>query len=103
MLQADIGCHDLRLDAHDNVKLFAFASSSIDGSKVSVMSVTSDEGFRRSPGDSNCDPDYGEVRIVDELFALGSTIYEIWTTRKLHQKEGSYKDVEEYCNEEKGL
>ena len=78
VLQGDIGCHNLLLDNDDNVKLCDFAGSSIDGSDPYV---DCGKGFRRPTGD----PD--KINISDELFALGSAIYEIWTTRKPYQEE----------------
>jgi len=78
VLQGDIGCHNLLLDNDDNVKLCDFAGSSIDGSKPYVGYC---KGFRRPTED----PD--KISIGDELFALGSTIYEIWTTRRPYQEE----------------
>jgi serine/threonine protein kinase len=91
VLQGDIGCHNLLLDNDDNVKLCDFAGSSLDGSNPYVGCG---KGFRR-PSE---DPD--RISMSDELFALGSTIYEIWTTRKPYQEEPD-DIVDEYFRNEK--
>ena len=91
MLQGDIGCHNLLLDNDDNVKLCDFAGSSIDGSKPYVGYG---KGFKRP----TADPD--KINIDDELFALGSTIYEIWTTRRPYQEEPDDAVDEHFRNQQ---
>lgn len=90
VFQGDVGCHNLLLDARDNVKICDFGGSFIDGSKLRCGAGT---GFQRPPEDSEMDA----VSVQDEVFALGSTIYEIWTTRKPYQNdsqwEGGYYSV----------
>lgn len=78
VLQADVGCHNLLLDQHDNVKLCDFAGSSIDGKPATVCYQLRSQSAI----------DTGQtVTVQSELFALGSTIYEIWTSRQPYQDE----------------
>ncbi|KAF2253831.1 kinase-like protein [Trematosphaeria pertusa] len=78
VLQSDIGCQNLLLDENDNIKLCDFGGSSIDGSKPLCSPGT---GFQRPTEDEDT------INIRDELFALGSTIYEIWTSKKPYQDD----------------
>lgn len=84
ILHTDIGCHNLLLDQHNNLKLCDFAGSSIDGEEPTVCC-----DVRYQPYTD--DPTY-PVTIRTELFALGSTLYEIWTGRKPYQDK-SDEDV----------
>ena len=73
ILQVDIGPHNVLLDWNENVKLSDFAGSSIDGSAPSVLPSAHSE----HPGMPTTEPS-----LLSEIFALGSTIYEIETTRQ---------------------
>lgn len=86
VFQSDIGCHNLLLDEDDNIKLCDFGGSSIDGSEALYGPGT---GFQRPTEDGTT------ISVKDELFALGSTIYEIWTSRKPYQNN-SQCDPEYY-------
>ncbi|EXJ86774.1 hypothetical protein A1O3_03728 [Capronia epimyces CBS 606.96] len=70
VIQADLTCINLLLDRDGNLKFCDFAGSSIDGSTALVMP---DTDFERP------DMDYKVPSIQDDLFQLGSVIYEIWT------------------------
>lgn len=77
VLQADIGCHNLLLDVNDDLKFCDFAGSSIDGEDGLV-------GYE-SGSQYPCEPGKSEITVKAELFALGSTLYEISTTMKPYQ------------------
>lgn len=74
--QSDISCNNFLLDYEDNVKICDFAGSQIDGGEFFGCSNPSADGpdprWNWKPGD-------GPIPIANELFALGSVIYEIWT------------------------
>ena len=86
VLQADISGGNLLLDKNNDLVLCDFAGSSIDGSKSTVAHGTR---FERPYKDWDMPP-----TVAEELFALGSMIYEIWTTRQ------PYEDEEESMVEE---
>ncbi|RMJ28657.1 hypothetical protein PHISP_00514 [Aspergillus sp. HF37] len=73
VLQVDVGPHNVLLDRDDNAKLSDFARSSIDGSCRLVC-----------PGRRAEHPDIpaGAPSVRSEIFALGSTLYELETTRQ---------------------
>jgi serine/threonine protein kinase len=73
VLQVDVGPHNVLLDWDDNAKLSDFAGSSIDGSRRLVC-----------PGRRAEHPDIpaGAPSVRSEIFALGSTLYELETTRQ---------------------
>jgi len=76
---ADLGGRNILLDSSRNVRLCDFAGSAIDDEKATVWA---DEGYRH--------PDDQEMEgstIRAELHALGSTIYELITSQKPHEKE----------------
>jgi hypothetical protein len=83
ILQGDIGCHNLLLDEDDNVKLCDFGGSSIDGSEPLCAAGA---GFQLPMDDPHT------FTVKDDLFALGSTIYEIWTSKKPYQNH-DYRTV----------
>lgn len=64
---------------NDDIVLCDFARSSIDGCESSVAHGTR---FERPYKNFDSPP-----TIADELFALGSMIYEIWTTRQPYKDE----------------
>ena len=68
VLQADIGCHNLLLDKNDNLKFCDFGGSSIDGEAPTVRHE------RRGRH-----PTIEGPNLATELFALGTTLYEIST------------------------
>jgi serine/threonine protein kinase len=73
VLHGDLSCHNVFLDGGLNVKLGDFAGSAIDGLPALVCYETSHE----LPGQ--------DISITTELFALGSTIYEIMTGSKPYE------------------
>jgi serine/threonine protein kinase len=84
ILHTDIGCHSLLLDQYSDLKLCDFAGSSIDGEDRTVCC-----DVRYQP--CTDDPTY-PVTIRTEMFALGSTLYEMWTGHKPYQDQ-SDEDV----------
>ncbi|KAF2245247.1 kinase-like protein [Trematosphaeria pertusa] len=68
VIHGDVTCHNISLDDSQNAKLFDFGGSSIDGSEPLIVVTAS----HRWPGNDD------KSTQVD-LFALGSTLYEIWT------------------------
>ncbi|KMU81587.1 hypothetical protein DIZ76_010018 [Coccidioides immitis] len=83
VLQGDIGCYNMLLDDEDNLKLCDFAGSSIDGSPTTVLHGTRSQLWVESEIPSN---DNAPPTIACELFALGSAIHEIWTTRQPYEE-----------------
>ena len=75
VLQADIGCHNLLLDKNDDLKLCDFGGASIDGEKSTVCYE------RRSRH-----PTIQGPNVATELFALGSTLYEMSTAEPPYSK-----------------
>jgi len=75
ILQGDIGCHNLLLDKNDDLKYCDFAGSSIDGQEAWVCYET------RSQRPYAYASSQDETNIPSEIFALGTTLYEISTTR----------------------
>ncbi|KAH8696940.1 kinase-like domain-containing protein [Phaeosphaeriaceae sp. PMI808] len=73
VLQVDIGAHNALLDWDENVKLSDFAGSSIDGSTPTVLPS-------RKSQNPNLPEDAPSVQ--SEIFALGSMLYEVVTTRQ---------------------
>ena len=81
ILQVDIGAHNALLDWEDNLKLCDFAGSSIDGSTPTVFPS------RKSQNPNIPD---GEPSVQSEIFALGSMLYEVETTKQpYHDKSDS--------------
>jgi serine/threonine protein kinase len=84
--QVDIGGHNVLLDWNDNAKLCDFAGASIDGSSPSIY-----------PGTRFFKPGMKLPSIEAEIFALGSLIYEIETTKPpYHDKDD--REVEALFN-----
>ncbi|KAI9835262.1 MAG: hypothetical protein M1819_002406 [Sarea resinae] len=83
VLQIDIGCHNLLVDPHDDVKFCDFAGSSIDGQEAMVAY----DARTRYPHDD-------EVSIRSEIFALGSVLYEISTAQRPHHDKASGDKVQ---------
>lgn len=73
VLHGDISCNNVLLDGELNAKLGDFAGSSIDGNDPLICYETSHEQPEIS--------DRG-ISVTSELFALGSTFYEIMTGSK---------------------
>lgn len=80
VFQVDIGAHDM-LDWGENVKLSDFAGSSIDGSEPLILPSVHSE----HPSCPSTTPS-----VQSELFALGSTLYEIETTRQPYYDQDDY-------------
>lgn len=78
VLQADIGCHNLLLDKNDDLKLCDFGGASIDGEKPTVCYE------RRSQHPNIEGPD-----VATEIFALGTTLYEMSTAKPPYSKINS--------------
>jgi serine/threonine protein kinase len=90
-LHGDISCNNVLLDEGLNAKLGDFAGSSMDGQDPLICYETSHEY-----------PEIVGISTESELFALGSTFYEIMTGSKLYKelsdteithayKEGNYQ------------
>lgn len=91
VLQVDIGTHNMLLDWHENMKLADFAGASIGGSEPSIVSGTRAE----HPSFPSSKPS-----IQTEIFALGSTLYEIETTHSpYHDKMDHETPVNSYSAE----
>lgn len=73
VMQVEIGAHNILLDWDENAKLSDFAGSSLDGSKPMVFPNAQSE---------HLDMPTASPSVQSELFALGSTLYEIETTYK---------------------
>lgn len=71
VLNGDISCNNVLLDEELNAKLCDFAGSSIDGQDPLICYETSHEH-----------PEITDISVRSELFALGSTFYEIMTGSK---------------------
>lgn len=71
MLQVDIGPHNILLDQNNDARLSNFAGSSIDGSDPEVL-----------PSHHSQHPCIRIPSVQSEIFALGSTFYEIETTKQ---------------------
>lgn len=76
ILQGDIGCHNMLLDKNDDLKYCDFAGSSIDGQEAWVCYETRSQ----RPSDAHANSQ-DETTIPSELFALGTTLFELSTTR----------------------
>ena len=87
VLQGDISIGNILLDKQDNLVFCDFGGSSIDGSEASVLC-----GTRFQRPHSSSDP---ALSVKDEIFALGSLIYTIWTTHQPYHEEDE-RTVERY-------
>ncbi|KAF2241429.1 kinase-like protein [Trematosphaeria pertusa] len=77
VIHGDLTCHNISLDDNQNAKLLDFGGSSLDGSEPLIAATNS----HMWPGDDNKSPQV-------DIFALGSTLYEIWTGKPpFHQLE----------------
>ena len=91
VLQGDIGCHNLLLDGDDHIKYCDFAGSSIDGEEAWVCCETR----------SQRPPDLGEIpedgtTVSSEILALGTTLYEISTTRPPYANDSEATIIESF-------
>lgn len=75
VIHGDLTCGNIALDDSLHAKLFDFGGSSLDGSEPLVAVTAS----HRCPG-----VDFKSTRV--DLFALGSTLYEIWTGKPPYQE-----------------
>ncbi|KAL1636214.1 hypothetical protein SLS56_001193 [Neofusicoccum ribis] len=85
VLQVDVGPHNVLLDWDENAKLSEFAGSSINGSKPLV-----------APSEHSEHPDFPAATpsVQSEMFALGSTLYEVETTRQPYHDRAE-KEIQE--------
>ncbi|KIW14422.1 hypothetical protein PV08_07205 [Exophiala spinifera] len=70
VIKANLNCHTLFMDNQGNIKLYDFTGSSIDGS---MPLERPDPGFVRPGADAT------RADVQDNLFALGSIMYQITT------------------------
>jgi len=91
IIQGDVGCHNMLLDANGTLKVADFAGSSVEGCRF-PPSVDYDVGSKL--------PDETEPTIRSDTFALGSTIYEMMT-HKAPYKERSYTEVQRLFKQQK--
>lgn len=82
VIHADLTCGNISLDENLHAKLLDFSGSSLDGSEPSVVVTAS----HKCPG-----ADLKSTRA--DLFALGSTLYEIWTGKPPYFELG-LKEIE---------
>ena len=68
IIQGDVGCHNMLVTIHDDIRVCDFAGSSVQGSKASVT---------YEPGSSM--PNLVKPTIQSDIFALGSAMYEMST------------------------
>jgi serine/threonine protein kinase len=85
VFQVDIGPHNVLLDWAEDVKLSDFAGASIDGSPPSVLP---------SPHSEHPNMQGKNPSVQSEIFALGSALYEVETTRQPYHDK-SDEDIEE--------
>lgn len=85
VLHGDISCNNILLDESLNAKLADFAGSSMDGQEPLICYETSHEH-----------PDITGISRASELFALGSTFYEIMTGCKPHKELSDAEIVHAY-------
>lgn len=73
IVHADVGCHNMLLDANDNVKISDFSGSGIYKKQKGYLSaLVIYDNRSRKPGTS-------EATAETDIFALGSAIYELAT------------------------
>lgn len=72
-MQVDIGAHNALLDWDENVKLSDFAGSSIDGSSPTVFPSRKSQNLNLAED---------KPSVQSEIFALGSMLYEVETTKQ---------------------
>ncbi|KZF20451.1 kinase-like protein [Xylona heveae TC161] len=89
VVQGDLGCHNILLDKDDNLKLTDFAGSAYDGNRPIV-------GPERR---SRTEP-FHYATVETEIFALGSVIYEIWTTNAPYRDETDEVVEERFKNKQ---
>ncbi|KAF2241827.1 kinase-like protein [Trematosphaeria pertusa] len=77
VIQGDIGCHNILLKG-DDIKVCDFSGASVDGKPHGVRYEKRSQRW----GDAEENPS-----IANELFALGSTIFELWTTTRPYENE----------------
>ncbi|KAI9712501.1 MAG: hypothetical protein M1812_006917 [Candelaria pacifica] len=92
VLQADMGCHNLLLDHEDNIKFCDFAGSSIDGEKPSCY-YESRATYPFPRGSPEWEAELSTLST--EIFALGTALFEISTTRPpYHEIQDGTREIE---------
>ncbi|MCJ1448718.1 MAG: hypothetical protein MMC23_009235 [Stictis urceolatum] len=82
VLHGDLASYNVFLDKKLDAKLGDFAGSSIDGSEPQVW-YTSNHGH----------PTLDTISVTSEIFALGSTIYEIITVRRRTRNSSTMRSM----------
>ena len=90
ILQVDMGCHNILLDAKGDAKFCDFAGSSIDGETATIAPSC----HSQHPTDRWDTPH----NVVHELFAFGSALYEISTAWQPYSDKAD-EDIEKLFEE----
>lgn len=85
VLHGDISCNNILLDEGLNAKLCDFAGSSIDGQDPLILYETSHEH-----------PEMIDISVGSEIFALGSTFYEVMAGSKPYHELSDAEIIQAY-------